>query len=180
MDSHTIATVLTHCMRTVLRARRISTALAAAALLTAATALTSVAALASTPIGPNQYFVGLVNGSTGRSGPVVIQMACFGAITPGQTGHPFAGQTVAVRHVAPSKRAGLTGQDTTSIGAFFGTLPPSGAGASSEINFTHYGTMAIPTSMTLPCAGAENVNFVPIPVTPAKDFSVPVTFVGQP
>ena len=130
---------------------------------------------------PHQHFIGLVNGSTGRPNPAVIQMACFGPITPGQTGHPFAGQTVAVHRVPPSPQAGLTGPNATSIGVFFGTLPPSSGGSSSLIDFTKYRTKPIPTSETLPCAGSSNVNFVPIPVEPgSRYFAVPVTYVGQP
>ena len=129
---------------------------------------------------PHQHFIGLVNGSTGRPTPAVIQMACFGPITPGQTGHPFAGQTVAVHRVPPSPRSGLTGPHATSIGVFFGTLPPSG-GSSSPIDFTTYGTLPIPTSETLPCAGSSTVNFVPIPVEPgSRYFAVPAYYVGQP
>ena len=48
------------------------------------------------PIGPNQVFGALVNGSTGYPSPATIRMACFGPIRPGQTGHPLPGQTVEV------------------------------------------------------------------------------------
>lgn len=163
-------------------ARRLTLAVAAAAAVGApASALTGPHALAAGAlIKPHQYFIGLVNGSNGRPNPVVIRMACFGAITPGETGHPMAGQTLAVHHVKRSPNAGLTGADTTSIGVFFGTLPPSSSGASSTVDFTRYGQQPLPTSLTLPCAGTENVNFVPIPVEPSRDYSVPVTFVGQP
>ena len=132
------------------------------------------------PIKPHQYFIGMVNGSTGRPNPVVIRMACFGAITPGETGHPMAGQTLALRRVPPSPKVGLTGANTNSIGAFFGVLPPSPVASSSWVDFTTYGVQPLPTSLTLPCAGSSNVNFVPIPLEPSRLYAVPVTYEGQP
>src|SRR5271165_3243871 len=48
------------------------------------------------PIGPNQSFVGLVNGSRSNA---VIEMACFGPSQPGEYGHPLAGQTLEVNPV---------------------------------------------------------------------------------
>lgn len=107
-------------------------------------------------------------------------MACFGAITPGQTGHPFAGQTLAVRRAPNTSTSGVTGASTASVGVFFGVLPPSVSGATSLVDFTRYGTRAIPTSLTLPCAGTSTVYFVPLPVEPSKLYAVPVSFVGQP
>ena len=50
------------------------------------------------PIGPNQSFVGLVNGSRSKA---VIEMACFGPSRPGEYGHPLAGQTLEVSPVGP-------------------------------------------------------------------------------
>jgi hypothetical protein len=39
----------------------------------------------------------------------------------------------------------------------------------------------LPTSLTLPCAGAGTVYFVPIAVIPpSRAATVPVSFVGQP
>ena len=50
-------------------------------------------AAATTPIGPNQHYIGLVNAAhTGA----VIYVVCPGPAT-GQTGPPAGGQTVAVR-----------------------------------------------------------------------------------
>jgi hypothetical protein len=144
-------------------------------------------AVAVTPVAPNQYFVGVVNG---RSGPAVIRMACFGPVSPGEKGHPLAGQTLAVRDLGkvPPPPAvgdiGFTGPDGHEIGVFFGPLPPSAAGtpAGGPVIFTHYGvTKPIPTSVLLPCSGTGSVPFVPIPVVGGShDAVVPVTFVGQP
>ena len=142
---------------------------------------TRTAVASGQPIKPHQYFIGLVNGSTGRPNPAVIQMACFGAIMPGETGHPMPGQTIAVRRVPPSPKVGLTGANTNSIGAFFGVLPPSPvASSSSWVDFTTYGVQPLPTSLTLPCGGSSNVNFVPIPLEPSRLYAVPVTYAGQP
>lgn len=149
----------------------------------AATTLGGLQALAaSTPVRPHQHFVGLINGSTGRPAPATIRMSCFGPIVPGQTGHPMAGQTVAVKRVPPSAQAGLTGDDARSIGAFFGAPPPGAAASSSSfVDFTTYGQKPIPTSLTLPCGGTGQVTFVPLPLQPtSRSYSVPVSFVGQP
>jgi hypothetical protein len=144
--------------------------------------LPSAAGAAPPAIGPNQPFVGKVNGSEGVIAPVAIKMACFGAITPGQTGHPMAGQTVEVRRrLVDRKRFGETGSLTTSIGAFFGPPPPSASPVASYVNFTAYGLQKIPTTLTLPCAGTGHVLFVPLPtVCCGRSFNVPVTYVGQP
>lgn len=170
-------------MNAVVRAPRLTISVAAMSLVAVpAIAFAAPHAFAAgLTIKPHQYFIGLVNGSTGRPEPVTIRMRCFGPIVPGETGHPMAGQTLAVRHVAPSANAGMTGADTTSIGVFFGTLPPASAGASSSwVDFMRYGRQPLPTSLTLPCGGTENVNFIPLPLTPSRLYAVPVSFVGQP
>lgn len=160
-------------------------------LVAAAAAVAAIAAVAGQPVaaqaagaavGPHQSFIGLVNGTTGHRQPAVIRMACFGAIRPGQTGHPFAGQTVAVQRVPASARAGVTGPSTTSVGAFFGALPPAGAGSGAGfVDFTRYQTKPLPTSLTLPCAGSGTVTFLALPLLPgSRSFAVPVFYAGQP
>lgn len=133
-------------------------------------------------IAPHQHFIATVNGGTGHPNPVVIRMACFGPIQPGQTGHPMSGQSVAVSRAHGSKGTGFTGDRGTSIGAFFGAPPPSGtASVSSYVSFTRYGQKQIPTSLQLPCSGSGTVSFVPLPLDPTiRDVAVPVSFVGQP
>jgi hypothetical protein len=134
-------------------------------------------------VGPDQYFVGLVNGLTGQVQPVVIQMACVGPIVPGETGHPVRGQTVSA---FPSEDnapfLGFTGADADQIGVFFNAPPPAGGPVAGRITFTHYGTKKLPARLELPCAGSGNVFFVPLPMDPgvSKAAVVPVTFVGQP
>ena len=170
-------------MKAIVYLRRLTTVVAAVGLIgVPAIAFTSAHAFAAgSTIKPHQYFIGLVNGSTGRPEPVAIRMRCFGPVVPGETGHPMAGQTLAVRHVPASANVGMTGADTTSIGVFFGTLPPASPGASSSwVDFTQYGQQPLPTSLNLPCGGTENVNFIPLPLTPSRLYAVPVSFVGQP
>jgi len=52
-----------------------------------------MASARTTPIGPGQHFIGLVNKHSAKA---TILMACFPPISPVQTGHPLGGQTMAV------------------------------------------------------------------------------------
>ena len=136
-------------------------------------------------IGPNQYFSASVNGQLGISSPATIQMACFGPLRPGQTGHPMAGQSVeAFRPEVIVTHEGFTGPNGHSISVFFNGPPPSPAAAAGNVTVTRYGVSEkIPTSLVLPCSGTGNVYFIPFPKTPigpAMDAVVPVTYVGQP
>ena len=164
--------------------------LAGACSLIGATALITASAGAVIPpqgaVGPHQVFGGLVNGQSGYSSPATIRMACFGPIKPGQTGHPFSGQTVEVfRPEVIVGHFGYTGSSANSIVAFFGPPPPTSVTppTTSTVTFRYYGVVkAIPTSLLLPCSGRGNVYFVPFPMgqptsTPAV---VPVAYVGQP
>jgi hypothetical protein len=138
---------------------------------------------ASVHVAPRQHFEALVNGSPGSPNPVVIRMGCFGAIRPGQTGHPMSGQTITVKQALGSGSAfGYTGSSANSIRAFFGPPPSSGSGTTSDsVTFSHYVTKALPTTLVLPCAGSGTVTFVPLPMSStARDASVPVYFEGQP
>src|SRR4029077_18622181 len=49
---------------------------------------------AGSAIEPKQHFTGTINGSVGRPHPATIRMACFGPISPGETGHPTSGPSV--------------------------------------------------------------------------------------
>ncbi len=147
---------------------------------------TAGAAVGTAPVGPNQYFAGVVNG---RIGPAVIAVACSGPVSASQKGHPRAGQTLAVRDlgkVAPPVVAGdvgFTGPAGHEIGIFFGPLPPvdAASAAGGPVIFTHDGvTKPIPTSVLLPCSGSGSLPFVPIPVVGGShDAVVSVTFVSQ-
>jgi hypothetical protein len=137
------------------------------------------------PVGPKQYFTGVINGKPGNTTtPITIKMACFGPIHPGQTGHPMGGQTLAVHQLFPPAPGslGYTGTDSK-IGVFFTAPPPAAAQANATTPvFTRYDRpQPLPTSLTLPCAGTGTVWFTPIPVVPpSRAATVPVRYVGQP
>lgn len=148
----------------------------------------SLPAGAASKVGPHQYFTGVINGTDGNTvTPIDIEMACFGPLQPGQTGHPLRGQTLAVHQLFPPATTngtlGNTGDDST-IGVFFHSPPPASAtGASAgSTTFTRYDkAKKLPTSLTLPCGGTGTVWFVPTPVVPpSQSEAVPVQFVSQP
>jgi hypothetical protein len=154
-----------HVSRTVL----LLTVVAAAVLAVAAPAR------AADPIGPNQYFEGLVNGQTHRS---TIRIVCLGPVRPGMLGRPAPGQSVAVRRGSPSgpTAVGFTGSAAREIVAFFG---PSASNA-PEVRLTDYGVaVAIPTWFLLPCTGVGGVRFFADPPSgTARPHTVGVTFVS--
>src|SRR6202043_3437188 len=87
---------------------RAGVSLAACALV--ASAVAGTAAAASSPIGPNQHFIGLING---KHKGAVIYTVCPGPATG--YGPPKSGQTVAVSRVAAG--GGDTGSTGHSISA---------------------------------------------------------------
>src|ERR1700719_1497387 len=65
--------------------------------------------------GPMQFFTGGINGTDCNTvNPITIKMACYGAIHPGETGHPLRGQTLAVHQLFPPSPGSLgqTGNDS--------------------------------------------------------------------
>lgn len=137
-------------------------------------------AQATTTVGHKQYFTGVINGIDGNTtNPITIKMTCTGS---GQTGHPQAGQTLAVHQLFPpgSGSLGYTGKDAR-IGVFFKVPPPAvaQAGTSAPV-FTRYDRpRPLPTSLVLPCAGTGTVWFTPIPVVPpSRSATVPVRYVS--
>ncbi len=150
--------------------------LVAVAAAVTAFAMVSVGAAGAqpTPIGPNQTFTGFVNGS---SGSAVIRMACFGPIRPGQTGHPFGGQTVDVTQSAAGP--GFTGA-ATSIAARLFTSPSTPPTQLALFRFYDQ-PATIPASLSFPCAGTGHVVFRPVLGGPdARAPVVEVYFEGQP
>ncbi|MHA6757035.1 hypothetical protein [Streptacidiphilus sp. PAMC 29251] len=114
------------------------------------------------PIGPNQYFTGLVNNVSTQA---VIKVVCPGPVIPGETGHPLSGQTVAAlpATVSSSTAAGFTGSAANRIQVGFGTA----ASATTPVLLTDWAVKAaIPTSLLLPCSGSGTVVFVPLPTSP--------------
>jgi hypothetical protein len=129
---------------------------------------------------PFEFYSGVVNDSTGESGPVKITVVCAG---PSSTGHAAAAQTVGVKLVpVPSGTTtlGYTGDNGRSIGAFFGAPPPDPGAGMSYVRFGFYRTKPIPTSLVLPCSGDGRVTFVPLPnLPPAQSIAIPVEFVSS-
>jgi hypothetical protein len=169
--------------------RRILVGLCVVVALTASVVVSAGAAIPPQgKVGPRQYFEGLVNGQAGIGTPVAIKMACFGAVRPGERGHPMAGQTVEVMRplVIVVGHFGYTGKNATSIVAFFGPPPPTPSPvppSASTVTFTRYGIKKpIPTSLLLPCYGTGTVYFIPMPQSPpsSRDATVRVSYVGQP
>jgi hypothetical protein len=144
--------------------------------------LTSTVSAGASPggaVGYRQAFVGRVNGSFDGA---TIDMACFGPITPGQTGHPMAGQVLQVLSPLPPVvvgpiHPGNTGSAATSIVARLRDAPRT-----VLARFTNYSqTKEISTSAELPCAGTGVVRFVPRPRSATSRAAwVTVSFVGQP
>jgi hypothetical protein len=167
------------------KVRRSSLILAATGALAVATATAAAASPVQdpVPIGPNEFFSGLVNGSDGISSPAVIKTDCFGPVVIGQTGHPLPGQTVEVV-LAPSpvsSAEGYTGS-ARSITAIL-TAPTSSVTAPPVIaTFTsYYVPEPIPVTLTVPCYGPGTVSFVPTPPnSTGHPATVNVTFEGQP
>ena len=153
---------------------------ALAALVLAASAVPT-AAFATGPIqdpvliGPNQPFIGLVNG---KSSDATIVMACLGPITAGETGHPVGNQTVEVETASTvAATDGFTGSAGTQIDAIFNA--PVSSSANPPIEFTAYFVKElIPTTDVLPCSGSGVVSFVPLPTSAtARGYAVSVSFV---
>ena len=148
---------------------------AAMGLSAAATASAAVGPQDPVPIGPNEYFKGLINNHP--PGKAVITVICPG---PVNTGHPAAGQTIEVETAQPTSTfdTGFTGSAGMKIGA---TLAPA-ATTSLLATFTNFFVpKTIPTSITVPCSGTGKVVFRPSPTSStAKSAVLPVTFMAGP
>ena len=134
-------------------------------------------------VAPKQYFTGVINGKAGNTTtPITIKMNCPLPLQPGQTGHPLAGQTLAVHQLFPpaSGSLGYTGNDSN-IGVFFAAPPGAAQADATSRMFTRYDSpKSLPTSLTLPCSGTGKVWFSPVPVVPpSRSAVVPVRFVSQ-
>ena len=133
---------------------------------------------AGAPIGPDEHFVGLVNGVDGTtaSAKPVITVVCPGPATADRTGPPVAGQTVDVHQVTSG--GGNTGSLAPALWAVF----PNDL--LHVVGFTRYDTPAnIPTTVQLPCEGTGTVTFTSCfgPVACAADaidYTVTVTFIN--
>ncbi len=127
--------------------RRISRAVSVVAIVIGA--LATPAEATTSPVAPNQHYIGLVN--TKHTG-AVIYVVCPGPVVIGRTGPPAGNQTVAVRQV--SSGGGYTGSFAHEIWAQFGR------DLFHVVGFTSYNTAKpIPTSLRLPCQGTGTVTF---------------------
>jgi hypothetical protein len=148
----------------------LSLAAAALALAAASPAGAATHPAQISPIGPNQFFKGLVNGHP--PGQAIIFVSC----QPGaKTGHPVGAQLEV--EPAPSTGTtdtGFTGTNGTSIGAAVG---PS-ASTTIILKFTSYGVKkSLPATLVLPCSGAGQADFIPAPHSSNAITAVlPVTF----
>ncbi|HTT87589.1 MAG TPA: hypothetical protein VMF60_09495 [Acidimicrobiales bacterium] len=149
----------------------VSTAVIAAGILTGA--VTGAQAV-SQPVGPNQSFVGMVNG---KAQSASIEVLCPGPLRRGQRGNPAANQTVAV--ATPSSVAGAGGYTGSLADSIVATLAsPSSSGAVQVVTFTSYGSEPIPTTWSLPCTGKSTMVFAPRPTSKtARSARVGVTFI---
>ena len=160
---------------------------ALAVLIVGVVGLSAAAAVAATTppnqgkIGPNQIFVGLVNGQSGISHHAQVLVACPGPVVPGETTHPLAHQPVEVdQPEVINANFGNTGRSASHISAFLG-IPPAASNGSGIATFTHYGVpKPIPTTLTVPCSGSGFITFMPFPRDPAtsRAFVVPVDYVN--
>jgi predicted RecA/RadA family phage recombinase len=131
-------------------------------------------------VGPKQYFDGEVFGVTSSNAQDVIEVACAAAAS---TGHPVAGQSVAVHQIYPptTTSPGYTGDFGTEIDT---SLLYSRGTISVLIpiaTFASYDDPApIPTSITVPCSGSGVMRFNPYPDPDGtgRSSEVDITFVS--
>ena len=115
---------------------------------------------AQTRIGPNQHFLGLVNGSnSSNAGGVVVYTVCAGPVYQGRMGSVAGGQTMSVAHVKSG--GGYTGP-LSQVYAWF--VPASAAPAPVMLKFTEYGVpQSISTTVQVPCDGTGKAEFSSCP-----------------
>jgi hypothetical protein len=150
---------------------------AAAALALAAVPAVSAAASAAqdpVPIGPNEYFTGLVNGHP--PGAATVNVVCPGPES--KTGHPEQKQPVEVVPMQPASTTdlGYTGSKGRAITASLGVA----AAVIKLASFSgYYVPVYIPTKIVVPCSGTGTVRFTPAPTSKtAKTATLTVTFVN--
>lgn len=123
---------------------------------------------AATAVGPDQHFLGVVNGSTGNATFTVV---CPGPV--GTVGHPFNDNVEVVLESLPPASAGYTGSTANSIEAVLEV----GTSVQEIGTLTSYGTLLdVPSSLTVPCGGTGTVAFLPTPDT--KHDAIPATRIG--
>ena len=142
-------------------------------LVAAATLSLAGSAMASQSVGPNQHYLGLVNG---KNAGAVIEVVCPGPAGLNRTGPPVGGQTVGV--VRAASGGGFTGSLAHVIWAEFNQSQANAVG------FATYRTpKPISTTLQLPCGGTGTVTFTTcfgtLPcASNARDDVVLVTFLN--
>jgi hypothetical protein len=112
-------------------------------------------ALAQTPIGPDQHFVGLVNGS---KAPVTVDTVCPGPVGKGHQGPVAGGQTMSVAEVSRSR--GFTGP----FSDVYSWFVPRHDETPVELTFSAYGDpQMIPSTVRVPCSGTGRAEFSSCP-----------------
>ena len=128
-----------------------------------------VAAASGPHVGPNQSFVGTLNGKAANA---QLRVLCPGPTTHG---HALANQPLEVLLVPPSSTGlGFTGTRATSIVADL----VQNIALTHLATFTDYGmTVTFPTSLTVPCSGRATLNFIPAPSSPtSRPYNLTITF----
>jgi opacity protein-like surface antigen len=130
------------------------------------------AAAAVTPIGPNQIFLGQVNGSSTK---VNFDVVCPG---PANMGHPADDTVGVIKLQDPIPGFGRTG-NASAIAAKLEYTVGTLAVLEPVAKFTTYTTKPVPSSVVTPCSGTGKMIFAPVKGgSGAKSASVPVTFVN--
>jgi hypothetical protein len=132
-------------------------ALAAASVVVPLLAGPVAAAGAQTRIGPDQHFIGLVNGSNRLP---VVETVCPGPSRPDQTGPVVGGQTLEVAETAHGP--GFTGPFSQ---IYAWVVPASQTTTRPPAQtFTVYGkSEPFPTGVRVPCGGTGRVEFSSCP-----------------
>jgi len=129
-----------------------------AAVIAALVLITLSAGIASAQmqIGPNEHFIGFVNGSRAR--PVVLTV-CPGPARRGRMGAVVGGQSMLVAEVTHAR--GFTGP-LSQVYAWF--VPRRGEKTPTMLTFSTYGEpQDIPTTVRVPCGGRGRVEFSSCP-----------------
>lgn len=151
-------------------AGRASTVVGVAAVVALSFATPAVAS--PIPVGPNQFFIGVVNDATTDAR---IDVVCNPS---GKSGHPLAGQSVAVLPASGSATTptGFTGATGKVIGVGLGAT----ADPQPVLQLGVYQVrQPIPTSVVTPCGGSGVVSFIPAPASAtSRPATVKVTFVS--
>jgi hypothetical protein len=140
----------------VMRDRSVARSVAVAVAIIAFVGAGGGAALAQTPIGPQQHFVGMVNG---QEGSAVVYTVCPGPVTEHRTGPVQKGQTMAVAEAAHGHG------DTGLFSQIYSWFQPVPAGTRPvTLTFKQYGEpQGIPRSVRVPCSGKGEAVFSSCP-----------------